>query len=93
MENNGLDVGACRRRLHCVFEQVQIGGKNYLRQLSCALPYKEVQAGESWPLRGHNHDAMEMAHARKAKATHTYTWNALRLQMVAPDLAERIMTP
>ena len=39
-------MGACRRRLHCVFEQVQIGGKNYLRQLSCALPYKEVQAGE-----------------------------------------------
>lgn len=45
METVGLGDGQ-ERRLHSVFEQVQIGGRNYLRQLSCALPYKEVQAGE-----------------------------------------------
>lgn len=39
MENSG-------KRLHCVFEPVRINGRNYLRQLSCALPYKEVRAGE-----------------------------------------------
>ena len=46
MKNNGLGVNARERRLHCVFEPVQVGGKTYLRQLSCALPYKEMQAGE-----------------------------------------------
>ena len=46
MENNGLDVNARERRLHCVFEPVQIGKKTYLRQLSCALPYGKVEAGE-----------------------------------------------
>lgn len=45
METVGSGDGR-ERRLHSVFEQVQIGGRNYLRQLSCALPYNEVQAGE-----------------------------------------------
>ena len=38
--------GGDKRRLHCVFEPVQIGKMTYLRQLSCALLYEKVQAGE-----------------------------------------------
>ena len=39
------------------------------------------------------YDALIMACARKAEAERIYTWNARHFQMVAPDLAERIVTP
>ena len=39
------------------------------------------------------YDALIMACARKAEAERIYTWNAMHFQMVAPDLAERIVTP
>lgn len=38
-------------------------------------------------------DALIMACARKVQAERIYTWNAKHFRMVAPDLAERIMTP
>jgi hypothetical protein len=34
-----------------------------------------------------------LACARKIQAERIYTWNARHFQMVAPDLAGRIMTP
>jgi predicted nucleic acid-binding protein len=39
------------------------------------------------------YDALIMACARKAGAERIYTWNARHFQMVAPDLAERIVAP
>jgi hypothetical protein len=34
-----------------------------------------------------------MACARKVNAEHIYTWNEKHFRMVAPDLADRIVTP
>ncbi len=39
------------------------------------------------------YDALHLACARKVQAEQIYTWNVKHFQMVAPDLAERIMTP
>ena len=43
--------------------------------------------------RGMIYDALHLACARKVQAEQIYTWNVKHFQMVAPDLAERIMTP
>jgi predicted nucleic acid-binding protein len=39
------------------------------------------------------YDALHLACARKVKAEYIYTWNVRHFKMVAPDLADRIMTP
>jgi predicted nucleic acid-binding protein len=39
------------------------------------------------------YDALHMASARKVDADQIYTWNVRHFQLVAPDLAGRIMTP
>jgi len=39
------------------------------------------------------YDALILACARKVQAEQIYTWNVKHFQMVAPDLAERIVTP
>jgi len=39
------------------------------------------------------YDALHLACARNIQAEQIYTWNVKRFRMVAPDLAERIMTP
>jgi predicted nucleic acid-binding protein len=39
------------------------------------------------------YDALHVASARKANAQRIYTWNVRHFQRVAPDLAERMMTP
>jgi predicted nucleic acid-binding protein len=39
------------------------------------------------------YDALLLACARKIQAERIYTWNARHFQMVAPDLADRIVTP
>jgi predicted nucleic acid-binding protein len=39
------------------------------------------------------YDALHLACARKVQAERIYTWNVKHFQMVAPDLAERIVTP
>jgi len=39
------------------------------------------------------YDALLLTCARKIGAEQIYTWNARHFQMVAPDLAERILTP
>ncbi len=39
------------------------------------------------------YDGLILACARKAKAERIYTWNAQRFKLVAPDLADRIVTP
>jgi predicted nucleic acid-binding protein len=39
------------------------------------------------------YDSLILACARKVQAEHIYTWNIKHFQMIAPDLAERIMTP
>jgi predicted nucleic acid-binding protein len=38
-------------------------------------------------------DALLLACARKVEPDRIYTWNVRHFRMVAPDLAERIMTP
>jgi hypothetical protein len=38
-------------------------------------------------------DAVLLACARKVNAKRIYTWNEKHFKMVAPDLADRIMTP
>jgi predicted nucleic acid-binding protein len=38
-------------------------------------------------------DAVLLACARKVNARHIYTWNVRHFKMVAPDMAERIVTP
>jgi len=38
-------------------------------------------------------DALLLACARKIGAEQIYTWNVKHFQMIAPDLAERVMTP
>jgi predicted nucleic acid-binding protein len=44
-------------------------------------------------LGGMIYDALLLKCARKVKAERIYTWNVRHFQMVAPDLAERMMTP
>jgi predicted nucleic acid-binding protein len=39
------------------------------------------------------YDALLLACARKAKADRIYTWNLRHLHAIAPDLADRILTP
>jgi predicted nucleic acid-binding protein len=39
------------------------------------------------------YDALHLACARKVEAERIYTWNVKHFQLVAPDLAERIVTP
>ena len=39
------------------------------------------------------YDALHLSCARKIQAERIYTWNVKHFQMVAPDLAERIVTP
>ena len=39
------------------------------------------------------YDALLMACARKVDAKRIYTWNEKHFRMVAPDLADRIVTP
>lgn len=39
------------------------------------------------------YDALHLACARKVQAEKIYTWNVKHFQMVAPDMAERIVTP
>ena len=39
------------------------------------------------------YDALLMACARKVNAERIYTWNEKHFRMVAPDLADRIVTP
>lgn len=39
------------------------------------------------------YDALLLGCARKANAARIYTWNEKHFQMVAPDLADRIVTP
>jgi predicted nucleic acid-binding protein len=39
------------------------------------------------------YDALLLACARKVQAERIYTWNVKHFQMVAPDLAERIVMP
>lgn len=39
------------------------------------------------------YDALHLACARKIQAERIYTWNVKHFQMVAPDLADRIVTP
>jgi len=39
------------------------------------------------------YDALLMACARKADSERIYTWNEKHFRMVAPDLADRIVTP
>ena len=39
------------------------------------------------------YDALLLACARKVQAERIYTWNVKHFQTVAPDLADRIMTP
>jgi hypothetical protein len=39
------------------------------------------------------HDALLLACARMVQAEWIYTWNVKHFQMVAPDPAERIVTP
>ncbi len=42
---------------------------------------------------GRTYDALHLRCARKAESTTIYTWNVKDFQSVAPDLADRIMTP
>jgi predicted nucleic acid-binding protein len=42
---------------------------------------------------GRIYDALILACARRVQAERIYTWNMKHFQMVAPDLAERIVTP
>jgi hypothetical protein len=39
------------------------------------------------------YDALLMACARKVNSERIYTWNEKHFRMVAPDLADRIVTP
>jgi len=39
------------------------------------------------------YDALHLACARKIEAERIYTWNVRHFRLVAPDLAERIVTP
>jgi predicted nucleic acid-binding protein len=39
------------------------------------------------------YDALHLACARKVGAERIYTWNIRHFRMIAPDLAERIVTP
>jgi predicted nucleic acid-binding protein len=39
------------------------------------------------------HDALLLACARKSRADFIYTWNIKHFQAIAPDLADRIITP
>jgi predicted nucleic acid-binding protein len=39
------------------------------------------------------YDALLMSCARKADAERIYTWNERHFRLVAPDLADRIVTP
>ena len=39
------------------------------------------------------YDALLMACARKSKSDHIYTWNIKHFRAIAPDLADRIITP
>lgn len=39
------------------------------------------------------YDALHLACARKSNAQHIYTWNLKNLRSLAPDLADRIITP
>ena len=39
------------------------------------------------------YDALLLACARKVKADRIYTWNLRHFRAIAPDLAERIVTP
>jgi predicted nucleic acid-binding protein len=39
------------------------------------------------------YDALHLACARKVRAERIYTWNLRHFRLVAPDLADRIMTP
>jgi predicted nucleic acid-binding protein len=39
------------------------------------------------------YDALLLACARKVDAQHIYTWNERHFRLVAPDLADRILTP
>jgi predicted nucleic acid-binding protein len=39
------------------------------------------------------YDALLLGCARKARAERIYTWDERHFQMVAPDLADRIVTP
>ncbi len=39
------------------------------------------------------YDALLIACARKSKSEHIYTWNLKDFRAIAPDLADRIITP
>jgi predicted nucleic acid-binding protein len=39
------------------------------------------------------YDALHLACARKVEAEQIYTWNVRHFRMMAPDLADRIVTP
>jgi predicted nucleic acid-binding protein len=64
---------------------VALSGKEYMETLR-----RTANLGHSG---GMIYDALHLACARKIEAERIYTWNVKHFQMVAPDLAERIVTP
>ena len=64
---------------------VDLSAKEYMETLR-----RTANLGHSG---GMIYDALHLACARKIQAEHIYTWNVKHFQMVAPDLARRIVTP
>ena len=80
-EQAALIVDQFRSRLHCVAlsadEVAQTIHRTAALKLSGGILY----------------DALHLACARKIEAEQIYTWNVRHFRMVAPELAERIVTP
>jgi len=64
---------------------VTLTGEEYVETIHSAA--KARHAG------GMIYDALLLACARKVNAERIYTWNLRHFRMIAPDLADRIMTP
>jgi len=73
--------------------------RNFRTKLSCVVLTEEevFQATQhTAALKLHGgiiYDALLLACARKVDAERIYTWNVRHFRAVAPDLAERIVTP
>jgi len=64
---------------------VTLSGEEYMETL-----HRTANLGHTG---GMIYDALHLACARKIGAEQIYTWNVRHFRMVAPDLAERILTP
>ncbi len=76
-----------------------LAAETFLKRLTAvALTSEEyVETLRSTAQLGHTggmvYDALQVACARKVKARQIYTWNVRHFRLLAPDLAERIITP